>query len=116
MEPTHGTPPAAGIASFRSANTRDAIPLISGDVKQFFLVVLIVHTFLCVIFLFYSFLAFSHFLYIPVLSQDCAIWHTDYSDIRRFLDVFGEKTVNVLKVNLMSLYNLNFKTNLLTLI
>ena len=26
VEPTHGTPPAAGIASFRSATTKDNIP------------------------------------------------------------------------------------------
>ena len=36
MESTHGTPPATGIASFRSTTTTNNIPLISGDVKQYF--------------------------------------------------------------------------------
>ena len=36
MEPTHGTPPATGIASFRSTTTTNNILLMSGDVKQYF--------------------------------------------------------------------------------
>ena len=36
MEPTHGTPPAAGIASFRSATTKNNIPLKSKTVKWIF--------------------------------------------------------------------------------
>ena len=36
VESTHGTPPATGIASFRSTTTTNNIPLISGDVKQYF--------------------------------------------------------------------------------
>ena len=36
VESTHGTPPATGIASFRSTTTTCNIPLISIDVKQHF--------------------------------------------------------------------------------
>lgn len=47
MESTHGTPPATGIASFRSTTTAHSVPLISFDVKQYFeIVVLVVYAFM----------------------------------------------------------------------
>ena len=36
VEPTHGTPPAAGIASFRSTTTKDNIPSKGKAVKWIF--------------------------------------------------------------------------------
>ena len=49
MEPTHGTPPATGIASFRSTTTAHSVPLISFDVKQYFeIVVLVVYAFMLI--------------------------------------------------------------------
>ena len=46
VEPTHGTPPATGISSFRSTTTISNISFISGDVEQYFLVTLIVYALL----------------------------------------------------------------------
>ena len=43
VEPTHGTPPAAGIASFRSTTTKDNIPSTATAVKRIFLVVIVVY-------------------------------------------------------------------------
>ena len=49
VEPTHGTPPATGIASFRSTTTAHSIPLIFFDVKQYFeIVVLVVYAFMLI--------------------------------------------------------------------
>ena len=49
VESTHGTPPATGIASFRSTTTTCNIPLISNSIL---LAAIIVYAFLSVIFLF----------------------------------------------------------------
>lgn len=82
VEPTHGTPPAAGIASFRSTTTKHNIPSKAKAVK-WILVVVVVYVLMVCFILFY--------LKFPVLRQDtypdilppCLFYstrHTNYSD------------------------------------
>ena len=88
MESTHGTPPATGIASFRSTTTTNNIPLISCDVKQYFqLVVLIVYAFLCVIFLFCSFIVKFFFVYVLVSGFIWTFWHSVFLQLFYFITV-----------------------------
>ena len=47
VEPTHGTPPAAGIASFRSATTKYNIPSKTNAVKWIFSGIDSLYVFIC---------------------------------------------------------------------